>query len=176
MSKKTTTALLELVTEARELSTWFEKSQRLARAQSGDNGSANGLSGAQGDILERIGQLAPATVPAVARSLGVSRQHVQVQVTALQQAGLIQALDNPAHKRSPLWRATEAGVWALRDRNEQHASTCPDDLPIKRKAIKQLAAQLNALNTALRDESQTQINGELVEELKPKRKQKTKQA
>ena len=41
-------------------------------------------------------------VPQIARTKGVSRQHIQVGVDTLQRKGLVQLRHNPAHKRSPL--------------------------------------------------------------------------
>jgi DNA-binding MarR family transcriptional regulator len=58
-------------------------------------------------VLEELFRVGPAAVPAIARALGVTRQHVQLQVDALVDAGLAQRQDNPAHKRSSLIALTD---------------------------------------------------------------------
>ncbi len=49
------------------------------------------------------------SVPAIAGKYRVSRQHVQVTVNQLISKGLLRALPNPQHKRSPLMRLSELG-------------------------------------------------------------------
>jgi DNA-binding MarR family transcriptional regulator len=49
------------------------------------------------------------SVPAIAGKYRVSRQHVQVTANELRAAGLIEALPNPQHKRSPLMHLSELG-------------------------------------------------------------------
>jgi DNA-binding MarR family transcriptional regulator len=49
------------------------------------------------------------TVPEIARSRGVSRQHIQVIVNGLTGANLIEARDNPADKRTFLVSLTDRG-------------------------------------------------------------------
>src|SRR6185295_2962392 len=44
----------------------------------------------------------PQTVPALARSRPVSRQHIQTLADAMAAEGLLAFKPNPAHKRSPL--------------------------------------------------------------------------
>jgi DNA-binding MarR family transcriptional regulator len=60
-------------------------------------------------ILELLQRGGPATVPRMARSRGVSRQHVQSLVNPLLERGLLRAEINPAHKRSPLMALTPRG-------------------------------------------------------------------
>lgn len=50
------------------------------------------------------------SVPQIAQQLSVSRQHIQVIVNELQLLSLVKAVENPAHKRSPLIATTEAGT------------------------------------------------------------------
>ena len=49
------------------------------------------------------------TVPAMARSRPVSRQHCQTIVNALEAQGFAEFVENPKHKRSHLVRVTKAG-------------------------------------------------------------------
>ncbi len=55
----------------------------------------------------------PATVPQIARRLGISRQAVQRVVNELANEGTVAAEDNPGHRSSPLFTLTEAGRTAL---------------------------------------------------------------
>ena len=51
----------------------------------------------------------PQTVPQLARARPVSRQHIQTMVNQLAENGLVELIDNPAHRRSKLVRLTDAG-------------------------------------------------------------------
>ncbi len=56
--------------------------------------------------LQRHG---PLSVPQMARARPVSRQHIQVLVNSLADDGLVEAVTNPAHRRSPLFQLTPEG-------------------------------------------------------------------
>lgn len=60
-------------------------------------------------VMESLAESGAQTVPAIARSKGVSRQHIQVNMDGLLAKGLAESRDNPAHKRSPLYALTAAG-------------------------------------------------------------------
>ena len=60
-------------------------------------------------VLEYLSKNGPSTVPTIARSRGVTRQHIQTIVNALESDGLIEPSPNPAHKRSPLFALTAEG-------------------------------------------------------------------
>ena len=51
----------------------------------------------------------PQTVPQLARSRPVARQYVQTMANALAAEGLIEFVDNPAHRRSRLMLLTKKG-------------------------------------------------------------------
>jgi DNA-binding MarR family transcriptional regulator len=51
----------------------------------------------------------PQTVPDMARSRPVSRQHCQTIANALEAQGLVEFIDNPKHRKSKLVRATKKG-------------------------------------------------------------------
>lgn len=85
---------------------------------------ANGLFLAAGDLLaaeegltsarwQVLGALAlsdrPLTVPQIARRMGLTRQSVQASTDRLRRDALIDATDNPDHRRSPLIRLTSLG-------------------------------------------------------------------
>ena len=57
----------------------------------------------------------PPTVSQIGRSIGQPRQLIQRATNALLDAGLIETLPNPDHKRAVLLRATEAGIAAKRE-------------------------------------------------------------
>ncbi len=64
------------------------------------------------DILQRDG---PQAVPAMARTAGVSRQHVQQCVDRLAERNLVTARPNPAHRRSSLIALTPDGAQLMGD-------------------------------------------------------------
>ena len=61
-------------------------------------------------VLEALEQIGPATVPAVARHLGIKRQYVQVMMNEVENAGLVTRNENPAHKRSVLFALGDVGA------------------------------------------------------------------
>jgi DNA-binding MarR family transcriptional regulator len=85
---------------------------------------ANGRLLAAGDLIageegltsalwQVLGALAlagrPLTVPQIARRMGLTRQSVQVSVNRLRDEQLVEAEENPDHRRSPLIRMTRGG-------------------------------------------------------------------
>ncbi len=70
-----------------------------------------GLTSARWKVIGVVA-LAPGgvTVPAIARTLGQSRQAVQRITDVMAEDDLITYLDNPRHKRSPLVVLTEQGL------------------------------------------------------------------
>lgn len=85
---------------------------------------ANGLFLAAGDVLaaeegltsarwQVLGAVAlagrPLTVPQIARHMGLTRQAVQASVNRLLGEALVEAAENPDHRRSPIIRMTELG-------------------------------------------------------------------
>ncbi len=73
-----------------------------------------GVTGAMRSTLESLIEGGAQTVPQVARSKGVSRQHIQTVVDALLAAGLVKLQNNPAHKRSSLVSPSAAGKRAFK--------------------------------------------------------------
>ena len=70
---------------------------------------ASEVSSAMRGVLERLLLDGPAPVPSIARARGVTRQHVQQQVDALLEGGLVERRENPAHRRSARIALTDAG-------------------------------------------------------------------
>jgi DNA-binding MarR family transcriptional regulator len=51
----------------------------------------------------------PLTAPQIAAAMGLTRQGVQKQLNRAREDGLIEAVANPRHERSPRHRLTETG-------------------------------------------------------------------
>ena len=60
-------------------------------------------------VLETLHQGGDETVPRIARAKSVTRQHIQVIVNDLVEAGLVTTRANPTDQRSPLVAPTRAG-------------------------------------------------------------------
>lgn len=68
-----------------------------------------GITAGQRALLESLSESPGRTVPEIARSRGVTRQHIQTLANQLLDKNLVETRDNPAHKRSPVLRLTAAG-------------------------------------------------------------------
>jgi len=97
----------------------------------------NGKLLARGDILsaplgltsarwQALGAIAladlPRSVPQIADEMGMTRQGAQKQVNLLEAAGLVETMDNPRHKRSPLYRLTPVGQSTYGAINDLHTT------------------------------------------------------
>jgi DNA-binding MarR family transcriptional regulator len=65
--------------------------------------------GGEFGVLRTLVKDGPQTVPELARTRPVSRQHCQMIVKGLVEQGLAEFVDNPRHKKSKLVRATRRG-------------------------------------------------------------------
>lgn len=73
-----------------------------------------GLTSARWQVLATVGfSQGGETVSGIARSLGLARQSVQRVVTETEVDGLVQLVDNPAHRRARLVTLTDPGKRAL---------------------------------------------------------------
>ena len=72
-------------------------------------GAVSKRGGGTWGFLRSLSEDGPQTVPQLARSRPVARQHIQVMANELVADGLIEFVDNPAHRRSRLMRLTPAG-------------------------------------------------------------------
>ena len=68
-----------------------------------------GLSVLKRAILEIISDQGQQTVPNIARSLEYERQHIQAQVNDMYDSGILDRLENAAHKKSMLLQLTSDG-------------------------------------------------------------------
>lgn len=69
-----------------------------------------GVTAAMRAVMEFLTEHGENTVPGIARVKNVSRQHIQLLVDALNEKGLVELHQNPAHKRSPLIALTTMGA------------------------------------------------------------------
>jgi len=83
-------------------------------------------------VMESVFDQGRQSVPEIARRKGVSRQHIQVNVDALCDRGLVELRANPAHKRSSLVVLTRKGRAAfesIRAREALALEKLADGLP-----------------------------------------------
>ena len=66
-------------------------------------------------VLETLFHHELQSVPDIAQAKGVSRQHIQTVMNQLLEAGLVDAIRNPAHKRSPLFGLSAKGGRLFRE-------------------------------------------------------------
>ena len=83
--------------------------------QAGRNGAESlaELRTAEHAVLEIVHRAGSITVPQIARERSTSRQNIQILVDRLETEGLVEFIDNPAHKRSALVRLTGPGKASL---------------------------------------------------------------
>ena len=122
--------------------------------EAGDRLAAReGLTAARWQVLGAI-ELAgrSLTVPQIARRMGLTRQAVQLTVNRLLGDGLLEADQNPDHRRSPLIRPSELGrrkYHALQRRQARWVDRLArgldvDDLAITARVLQQLNDRLEA--------------------------------
>ncbi len=100
-------------------------------------------------VLEVLHDDGPRTVPAVARTLDLSRQFVQRLVDACAARGLVADEPNPAHRRSPLVTLTPRGEDEISDILADEAATLrrvaagldPDDVEACLRVVDHLHAE-----------------------------------
>ena len=78
-------------------------------------------SGSYWGMLRSLKLEGPQTVPQIARSRPVSRQGIQKLANEMVKEGLIEFIDNPAHKKSKLLRITAKGEELFQDLTKQNA-------------------------------------------------------
>jgi len=91
-------------------------------------GRAEGLVGASGagswGLLRSLNAGGPQSVPQLARSRPVSRQRVQKLADELARDGLVEFIDNPAHRRSKFLRLTAKGEARFAAMDEKARALC----------------------------------------------------
>jgi len=106
-------------------------------------------------VLELLLLGGPATVPDMARSRGVSRQHVQQQVDALFERGYVERGANPAHKRSSIISLSDKGRAQIQNMraDELHALR-RIQVGVSDHAMQEAAGALAAWRDALQRETE----------------------
>lgn len=99
-------------------------------------------------VLEFLRRSGPASVPAIARARGVTRQHIQALVNPLVELGLVVAAPNPAHRRSPLMRLTAKGERCI-DRMRRREAAVLGAVPVARSELARATETLRVLRRSL---------------------------
>ncbi|MGB8330464.1 MAG: MarR family winged helix-turn-helix transcriptional regulator [Polyangiales bacterium] len=101
-------------------------------------------------VLELLLLGGPATVPAMARARGVSRQQIQQQVDALFEGGFVEREVNPAHKRSSIIALSDKGRAQIQNmRAEELNALRRVQIGVSDKAVQDAAQVLSAWRVAL---------------------------
>ena len=101
-------------------------------------------------LMRSLKQEGAQTVPQLARSRPVSRQHIQKLANNMIAEGVIELVHNPAHKRSKLLRLTSKGETVFQELNQQIAKVAINlaedmdvqELQIAVKVLKQIREKL----------------------------------
>jgi len=107
-------------------------------------------------VMEALSAKSPQTVPDIAKSKGVSRQHIQTVMNSLQKEGFVDTLDNPAHKRSPFFDLTSKGRKVFTKIKEREKA------PLHRLAATMSSESLECAQEALLQLNQ-HLNNEILE-------------
>ncbi|HEV8016699.1 MAG TPA: MarR family transcriptional regulator [Stellaceae bacterium] len=83
-----------------------------------------GLTSARWQVLGSL-QDGPRTIPQIARRMGLSRQSVRRLVDLLTRQKQVEALDNPNHRKSDLFRLTAAGVKSFKKLTQRQQAWHP---------------------------------------------------
>jgi DNA-binding MarR family transcriptional regulator len=110
------------------------------------------LTAANRAVMEFLYPEEKLSVPTIANKYRVSRQHVQVTANQLLAKGLIRAVANPDHKRSPLLRLSKLGrdTFAEIRHNESavieklFADLQQDDIEVTRNLLKSLLMRVES--------------------------------
>jgi DNA-binding MarR family transcriptional regulator len=104
-------------------------------------------------VLERVLLGGSATVPEMARARGVSRQHIQQQVDALLDRGLLERQKNPAHRRSSVIALTDKGRALIQSvRADELDALGRMQVGVSDHAISEAVLVLSAWRAALRQD------------------------
>ena len=96
----------------------------------------------------------PQTASGISRQMGISRQAVQRVANRLLAEGLLERLDNPAHKRAPLLASTQAGRNAVSEiAPEQTAFSRRIVEAFGRAELESVISELQRLSTVIDETS-----------------------
>jgi len=106
-------------------------------------------------VLELLLLGGPATVPDMARARGVSRQHIQQQVDALAEGGLVEREVNPAHKRSSIIALSDKGRAQIQNmRTDELNALRRMQVGVSDNAMQEAAQVLSAWRAALQRDAE----------------------
>ena len=138
--------------------TLFDESRLLLRAlkQWSEGAHRNlGLTPATRGVLELILLGGPATVPEMARSREVSRQHIQQQVDGLLERRFVERQNNPAHKRSSRIALTGRGRALIQNMRAEELNVLSRmQVGVSDNATMEAAEVLAAWRTALQRDTE----------------------
>ncbi|HJZ77829.1 MAG TPA: MarR family transcriptional regulator [Vicinamibacterales bacterium] len=147
MTSKLSSSLGALIDEAVAL---FHRMRVVAEEVHGEGE----FSAARRGVLRSLARLGPQTVPQIASARPVSRQHIQTIVDGLATDGLVETIENPAHKRSVLVRLTAPGRTAVRDIAQREAALLASiDVGVPAADVERATAVLKAFREALENRS-----------------------
>ncbi len=123
-----------------------------------------GVTTAMRGVMESLAKGGPMTVPQMARQRPVSRQHIQMLVNQLAEAGLCASRPNPGHKRSVLIELTEDGKRVFEEIRRREAAAIADlfaelgedDLATTGRTLARMVAALDGYLLEARDEKETE--------------------
>lgn len=100
----------------------YFRMRRAAEEMMGEGAQSSG----RRSLLKSLAEGGPQAVPQMARVRDVSRQHIQKLVNGLLDDGLVELIDNPAHRRSKLIRITDEGQRAADATRRREAEILPE--------------------------------------------------
>ncbi len=101
-------------------------------------------------VMEFLLRHGPTTVPDIARSRFVTRQHIQTLVNALRTGDFVTFKDNPSHKRSFLVSLTSKGARLIRSMRRREERLYKDtDFGVTYAQLAQAAGVLKEVRGAL---------------------------
>ncbi|WP_036945622.1 MarR family winged helix-turn-helix transcriptional regulator [Pseudanabaena sp. PCC 6802] len=125
----------------------------LLRAVGKRIGAVTATDGGYWGILRSLKVEGAQTVPQIARSRPVSRQHVQKLANEMIAEGVIESISNPAHQKSKLLQITAKGELVFQEISERIAQEAEslaqdmdiDELQISIKVLRRLSKQLKQM-------------------------------
>jgi DNA-binding MarR family transcriptional regulator len=116
------------------------------------------MSGGLRGVLRCLRRDGPQSVPQLARSRDVSRQHVQMLINRLEEEGYVELVENPAHKRSPLARLTALGADTVESMDAREARLLSQaDTGVSQTEMDEAAATLQTIRRFFESDAWNQI-------------------
>jgi DNA-binding MarR family transcriptional regulator len=156
-----------------ELEVLFEETVDLAnrlKSQARRTHRGEVLSASGRILLQTLQLRGSQTVPTLAHIRSTSRQNIQVLADRLAEAGYVEFVANPDHKRSVFVSLTEAGIALLSSANEREAGLLTTLLPhTTEDEVKAAAELLRKLRLLLGGERKRRSGGNhVVKPVQPK--------